>query len=150
MEERRGEGGSFKNEVHKAMCQNSTEENKRRYKRMKNKAKKAVSKAMREKAEEVLTELQNCHNWMLRLVKGLKNDSKEVVAGRYVRGSDGKLCFSEKERGKVWKDYMERILNEKNEWDHKMEGDAVERPAVCECRDEVLHALNKMETGKAP
>ena len=25
-----------------------------------------------------------------------------------MRGSDGKLCFSEKERGIVWKDYMER------------------------------------------
>ena len=30
---------------------------------MKNKANKAVSKAMRENAEEVLTELQNCQNW---------------------------------------------------------------------------------------
>ena len=28
-----------------------------------------------------------------------------------MRGSDGKLCFSEKERGKIWKDYMERIMN---------------------------------------
>ena len=28
------------------------------------------------------------------------------------RGSNGKLCFSETERGKVWKDYMERIMNE--------------------------------------
>ena len=28
-----------------------------------------------------------------------------------MRGSDGKLCFSEKEMGKVWKDYMERIMN---------------------------------------
>ena len=27
-----------------------------------------------------------------------------------MRGSDGKLCFSEKERGKVWKDYMESIM----------------------------------------
>ena len=42
-------------EAHKAMCENRTEENKR-YKSMKNKAKKAVFKAMREKAEEVLTE----------------------------------------------------------------------------------------------
>ena len=33
---------------------------------MKNKAKKAVSKAMREKAEEMLTELRNCPNGMLR------------------------------------------------------------------------------------
>ena len=34
-----------------------------------------------------------------------------------MRGNDRKLCFSEKERGKVWKDYIERILNEENEWD---------------------------------
>ena len=25
-----------------------------------------------------------------------------------MRGSDGKLCLSEKERGKVWKDYMKK------------------------------------------
>ena len=37
------------------------------------------------------------------------SDSKEVEGG-----GDGKLCFSEKRRGKVWKDYMERILNEEN------------------------------------
>ena len=42
--------------AHKAMCQNNTEENKRRYESRKIKAEKAVSKAMREKAEEVLTE----------------------------------------------------------------------------------------------
>ena len=36
-----------KKEAHKAMCQKSTKENKRRYKSLKNKAKKAVSKAMR-------------------------------------------------------------------------------------------------------
>ena len=35
---------SRKKEAHKAMCQNSTEENKRRYTRMKNKSNKAVSK----------------------------------------------------------------------------------------------------------
>ena len=51
---------SKKKEVDKAMRQNSTEENKSRYKSMTNKTKKAVSKAMREKAEEALTELQNC------------------------------------------------------------------------------------------
>ena len=40
--------------------------------------------------------------------------------------SDGKLCFSEKESGKDWKDYIERIMNEENVWDHNVEGDAVE------------------------
>ena len=38
---------------------------------------------------------------MFRLVKGLKTDSKEDEGGRCMRGSDGKLCFSKKERGKV-------------------------------------------------
>ena len=38
---------SRKKEAHKAMCHNSTVENMRRYKSMKKKANKAVSKAMR-------------------------------------------------------------------------------------------------------
>ena len=32
-----------------------------------------------------------------------------------MRVSDGKRCFSEMERGKVWKDYMERIMIEEND-----------------------------------
>ena len=44
-----------------AICQNSTRENKR----VTNKAKKAVSKAMRKMAEEALTELKNCTNGCL-------------------------------------------------------------------------------------
>ena len=117
---------------------------------MQNIANKAVSKAMRGKAEEAIAELQNCPNGIFRLVKGLKTDSKEVEGGRCVRGSDEKLCFSEKERGKVWKDYVERIMNEENDWDHNVEGDTVEGPEVCVSREEVLQALNKIKTGKAP
>ena len=45
------------------------------YKSMK---KKAVSKAMRVKAEEVLTKLKICPNGIFRLVEGLKIDSKVV------------------------------------------------------------------------
>ena len=35
---------------------------------------------------------------------------------------------SEKEGGKVWKDYMERITNEENGCERNVEGDAVEGP----------------------
>ena len=38
---------------------------------------------------------------------------------------------------------MERIMNEENDWDHNVEGDAVEGPVVCVSREEVLHALNE-------
>ena len=65
-----------------------------------------------------------------------------------MRGSGGKLCFSEKEIGKIRMDYMERITNEENDWDHNVEGDAVEGPVVCVSREEVLQALN--ENRKSP
>ena len=57
---------------------------------------------------------------MFRPVRGLKTDSKEDE--RCMRGSDEKLCFCENERGKVWKDYMERFMNEENDWDQNVEG----------------------------
>ena len=63
------EAVSRKKEEHKVMCHSSTEENKRRYKGIENKGKKAVSKAMRLTTEEALTELQNCPTGMFRLVK---------------------------------------------------------------------------------
>ena len=46
---------------------------------------------------------------MVRLIKGLKIDSEEVKCGGYMRGSDEKLCFSEKDRSKVLKKYMVNI-----------------------------------------
>ena len=68
---------------------------------MKNKAKKTVSNAMRENAEEALNELNNCPNGMFGQVKGLKTDSKEVDVGRHMKGHDGILFFGGKERGRL-------------------------------------------------
>ena len=58
---------SRKKHAHNVMCWNNTE-NKRKSQSMKNKVRKAVSKAMRSKTEEALTEIKNWPNWMLRLV----------------------------------------------------------------------------------
>ena len=59
---------------------------------------------------------------------------KLVDGGRCVRGSDGKLCLSEQERGNVWKDYVEGVMNVENDWDHNVERDTVEGPVVCVSR----------------
>ena len=37
-------------------------------------------------------------------------------------------------------------MNEENDWDHNVEGDAVKGPVVCVSREEVLQALNEMKT----
>ena len=67
-----------------------------------------------------------------------------------MKGSDRKLCFSEKKRSTVQKDYMERTINEENDWERNVQGYAVEGPIVCVSREEVLQALNEMKTGKVP
>ena len=50
------EAVSRKKDAYKAMYHNITEENKRRHKSMKNKARKAVSKTTKENTEEALIE----------------------------------------------------------------------------------------------
>ena len=37
---------------------------------------------------------------------------------------------------------MERIMNEKNDWGHNLEGDAVEGPVGCVGREEVEEVLS--------
>ena len=38
-------------------------------------------------------------------------------------------------------------MNEESDWNRNVEGDAVERPVVCVCREEVLQASNEVKTG---
>ena len=65
---------------------------------MKNSAKKVVTKAMKEAAE---WELSEHLNKVFKLVKSMKKDGKDVEGGRCMRGSDGRLNFIEKDRGRV-------------------------------------------------
>ena len=95
----------------------------------------------------MLTELKDCPSWMFLQVSELRFDSKAVEGERCMRGSDGRQCFSEKERGKVWKDCMEKIMNDENDRDHNVEGDVVEGPNVCVSREEVLQALDEIWKG---
>ena len=46
-------------------------------------------------------------------------------------------CFGEKDGGRVWKDYVERIKNAEDNWEHNVEGDAVEGPLDFLSRDKV-------------
>ena len=85
-------------------------------------------KAMKEAAERELRELSEHPNKVFKLVKSMKKDGKDAEGGRCMRGSAGRLSFSEKERGKVWKEHMERIMKEENDWDQNVEADLVEGP----------------------
>ena len=112
-----------------------------RYKNMKNGAKKVVMKAMKEATERKLRELSEHPNKVFKLVKSMKKDGKDVEGG----GSDSRLNFSKKDRGRVWKEHMERIMNEENEWDQNVQADLVEGPVERVSRGEVVNKLGKMK-----
>ena len=52
--------------------------------------------------------------------------------------------------GNVWKDYMERKMNEEDDLDRHVEEDAIEGPEVCVGREKVLQTLNETKTVKDP
>jgi len=43
-----------------------------------------------------------------------------------------------------WKEYMEKLMYEENEWDHRIEATVKEGPADCIRMDEVDAALKQM------
>ena len=61
-----------------------------------------------------------------------------------MKKSQEMLCFSEKEGGNMWKDYMEGIMNKEIDWDHNVDGDVVECPEDCIGREEVVQTLNDL------
>ena len=91
---------------------------------MKNGAKKVVMKSMKEATERKLRERSEHPNKVFKLVKSMEKDGKDVEG----EGSDARLNFSKKDRGRVGKDHMERIMNEENEWDQNVQADLVEGP----------------------
>ena len=66
-----------------------------------------------------------------------------------MKDKDGRLVVSEKDRGKLWKEHMEKIMNVEYEWDQKVEADMVEGPVEGVTDEEVMEAMNKMKLGKA-
>ena len=71
-----------KKDAHKEIHKNRMEENKARYVRMRNRAKRAVAKVMREEAVQELKELDKSPNEVFKLVKAMKRDGKDVEGGK--------------------------------------------------------------------
>ena len=115
---------------------------------MKNQTKNVV-KATKEAAEWDLRELSEHPNKVFKLAKSMKKDGKDDEGGRCIRVSDGRLNFSEKDRGKVWKEHMERIMNQENKWDQNVKAELMEGPVESVSREEVVKGIREMKVGKA-
>ena len=78
-----------------------------------------------------------------------KEDGKGIEGGRCVKGKDGRLRFSEKDRKRIWKNHMEEIMNKENDWDHVTAASMVEGPIKNVTHEEMAIAIEMMKPGKA-
>ena len=138
-----------KKKAFKTWCKNRSAENKSNYRKARNRTRKVVAKAMKQAAEDEMKVLYNKSNDVFKLVKFMRRDGKDTNGGGCMKDKDGRLVVSEKDRGKLWKDHMEKIMNVENEWDQMAEADMVEGPVEEVTYEEVIKAMNKMKLGKA-
>ena len=138
-----------KKKAFKTWCKNRSAENKSNHGKARNPTKKVVAKAIKQAAEEEMKVLYNKSNDVFRLVKFMRRDGKDINGGGCMKDKDGRLVVNEKDRGKLWEDHMEKIMNMENEWDWMAEADMVEGPVEEVTYEEVITAVNKMKLGKA-
>ena len=103
---------------------------------------------------EANQELNNFHqicNSVFYPLKRMKKGGKDAEGGRCLRRRDGfyRLGFIEEDRAKIWKELMEKIVNEGIEWDHIVETGVVEEPVEKVACNEIVEAMQKMKSGKA-
>jgi len=87
-------------------------------------------------------------NKIFKFVKLMKKNGKDVEGGKWMKDKNGRLSFSEEDQCKIWKEHMEKIMNEKNGWDYMVEADVVEGSVEQVTRKEV-EAIKKMKGVKA-
>ena len=110
---------------------------------------KIVARARRIETNQKLNDLYQNSNSAFYFLRGMKKEGKDVEGGRCLRETDQRLGFIEEDRATIWKEHMEKIMNEENEWDHMVETDVVEGPVEKVARNEIVEAMQKMKSGKA-
>ena len=66
-----------------------------------------------------------------------------------MKGKNGNLAFTEQDRRIIWKEHMDMVMNEENEWGQITDVDLVEEPIEKVTVEEVMSALRKTKPGKA-
>ena len=89
-----------------------------------------IVKAIKQEAEEEINVLCTKPNNVFKFVKFMRKEGRDIEGGGCMKDKDGKRVVSEKDRGKLWKEQMVKIMNVENEWDQLVEADMVEGPAV--------------------
>ena len=83
------------------------------------------------------------------MVKQMVKERQDITGLNCIKGASGKVIIDDKGIKDSWKEYMEKLMNEENEWDHKLSAEVKEGPADCIRMDKVRAAPKEMKRHKA-
>jgi len=84
------------------------------------------------------------------MAKQMVKERQDITGLNCIKGASGKVIVDDKGIKDSWQQYVEKLMNGENEWDHKMSAVVKEGPADCIRMDDVRAALKKMKRHKAP
>jgi len=121
------------------------------YKESKAKARRAVAAAKDSKRKEFASELESAKGKrnVFRIAKQMAKERQDVLGVNCLKDSRGKIVVDGDEIKGIWKGYMEKLLNEENEWDNSTACEEKEGPCCRITQEEVRKALESMKKGKA-
>ena len=99
----------------KTLCNDRSEENRTRYNAICNKTKKVVARAMRMEIEKKIETFSESFTEIFKFLKMMKKEGKSVKGGKCVQDIDRKLGVHDIDRKKIWKQHMEKIMDEEND-----------------------------------
>ena len=140
-----------KRRCYKVWHETKTEVDKMVYKTAKQNARRAVAIAQETQRREFARELdtEEGKKNVFRIAKQMANERQDVVGVNCLKDSAGKVVIDSKGIKKTWKDYMEKLMNEENDWDKDVLCDKTEGPCCKISSEEVEKAIKKMKIGKA-
>jgi len=117
------------------------------YKKCRQSAKRVISSAKEKKQKECANDLNDAEhpNEIFRMAKQMVKERQDITGSNSLKRVSGKVIVDEKGIKDFWKEYMEKLMNEENEWDHGISAEVKERPADRIRIGEVAAALKKDE-----
>jgi len=64
--------------------------------------------------------MTDCSNEIFRIAEQMVKERQDITGLNCIKGTSGKVIVDDKETKDSWKEYMEKLMNEENEWDHKI------------------------------
>jgi len=84
------------------------------------------------------------------MAKQMVKERQDITGLNCIKGASGKVIVDDKGIKDSWKENMEKLMNEENEWDHKSSAEVKEGPADCNKRAPIVNKLSRRQSPSNP